>query len=102
MAPTILIPKAGFVGGIKMTDWNADFDALVRETMAFAKNNRIEPPTPRTIVEPPAPRTTVEPSRLPPASLPKSERDEIQQRVSNFRAHRNASRGNGRSLQRPF
>jgi hypothetical protein len=70
-----------------MTDWNADFDALVQETMAVAKNNRVDPPSPRTIVEPSAPRTTVEPSRLPPASLPKSERDEIRDRVSNFKAH---------------
>jgi hypothetical protein len=33
------------------------------------------------------PRTIVEPSRLPPVSLPKSERDEIRERVSNFKAH---------------
>jgi hypothetical protein len=61
-----------------MTDWNADFDTLAQETMAVAKNNRVDPPSPRT---------TVEPSRLPPASLPKSERDEIRDRVSNFKAH---------------
>ena len=61
-----------------MTDWKADLHALVQETMAFAKSNRVEPPKPRTIVEP---------SRLPPVSLPKSERDEIRERVSNFRAH---------------
>jgi hypothetical protein len=33
------------------------------------------------------PHTIVEPSRLPPVNLNNSERDEIQQRVSNFRAH---------------
>jgi len=42
---------------------------------------------PPPIVEPPVPRTLVEPSRLPPTSLPKSERDEIRERVSNFKAH---------------
>jgi hypothetical protein len=79
-----------------MTDWKADLHALVQETMAFAKNNRVEPPKPRTIAEPPMlhaiaepakPPAIVEPSRMPPVSLPKSERDEMQQRVSNFRAH---------------
>ena len=39
------------------------------------------------IAEPAKPPAIVEPSRMPPVSLPKSERDEIQQRVSNFRAH---------------
>jgi hypothetical protein len=78
-----------------MTDWKSDFDALVQETMAFVKNNRVAPPMPGSIVEPPLPRTVVEPAtppaiglgRLPPLSLPKSERDEIRQRVSNFKAH---------------
>jgi hypothetical protein len=97
-----------------MTDWKAELLALVRESTEFAKNNRIEPPPVlRPIVEPPvlspiveppelsfvveppvlspiiepARRTTIEPSRLPPVSLPKSERDEIRERVSNFKAH---------------
>jgi len=62
-----------------MTGWKADLDALVQESMALAKSIRVEPPMPRTIVEP---------SRMPPpVNLNKSERDEIQQRVSNFRAH---------------
>jgi hypothetical protein len=70
-----------------MTDWKADFDALVQETMMFVKNNDVEPHTPRTLVEPPVPRTFVEASRTPPINLSKSERDEIRQRVSNFKAH---------------
>jgi hypothetical protein len=61
-----------------MTNWKADLDALVEKTMAFAKEHRVDPPMPHTIVEP---------SRLPPVNLNNSERDEIQQRVSNFRAH---------------
>jgi hypothetical protein len=39
-----------------MTDWKADLHALVQETMAFAKNNRVEPPNPRTIAEPAKPQ----------------------------------------------
>jgi len=75
------------MGGIKMAGWKADLDALVQEAMALAKSIRVEPAAPRAIIEPPVPRTIVEPSRLPSVSLPKSERDEIRERVSNFKAH---------------
>jgi hypothetical protein len=34
-----------------MTNWQADLDALVQETMALAKSLRVEPPIPRTVVE---------------------------------------------------
>lgn len=61
-----------------MTDWKADLDALVSESKAFTKTIRAELPMPRTIVEP---------NRLPPVNLNNSERDEIRQRVSNFKAH---------------
>jgi hypothetical protein len=44
-----------------MTDRKTDPDALVQETMAIAKSIRVEPPV--------------------------SERDEIQRRVANFKAH---------------
>ena len=60
-----------------MPHWKADLEALVEETMAFTKNIRVEPPMPRTVVEP---------NRTPPVNL-KSERDEIRQRVANFKAH---------------
>jgi hypothetical protein len=60
-----------------MTDRKADLDALVQETMAFVKNNRTESLVPRTIVEA---------NRMPPVSSPKSERNEILERVSNFKA----------------
>jgi hypothetical protein len=62
-----------------MTDWKADLDALVQETMAFTKSIRVEEPT--------MPRTVVEPNRMPPVNLDNSERDEIRRRVSNFKAH---------------
>jgi hypothetical protein len=61
-----------------MTDWKADLHALVEETVAFAKKHHVEPPMPRTIVEP---------SRTPSINLPKSECEEIRQRVSNFKMH---------------
>jgi hypothetical protein len=80
-----------------MSDWKADFAALVQETMAFVKTSSVGPVVPRAATESPLPRTAVEPaappaiepstSWLPPVSLPKSERDEIRQRVSNFKAH---------------
>ena len=52
--------------------------------MALTKNIRVEPGMP---IECPMPRTIVEPSRLPPASLEESERDDIQRRVAKFKAH---------------
>jgi hypothetical protein len=55
------------VGETKMTDWKADLDALVQESMAFTKSIPVEPPMPRTIVEP---------NRMPPVNLNNSERDE--------------------------
>ena len=61
-----------------MTNWKADLDALVEATTALTKSVRVEPPMPRTIVEP---------NRMPPANLNTSERDEIRQRVANFKAH---------------
>jgi hypothetical protein len=61
-----------------MTNWKADLDALVEATTAFTKSVRVEPPLPRTIVEP---------NRMPPVNLNNSERDEIRQRVANFKAH---------------
>jgi hypothetical protein len=70
-----------------MTDWKAELDALVQESMVLAKSIRVEPAAPRAIIEPPVPRNIVEPNRLPPVSPPKSERDEIRERVSNFKAH---------------
>jgi hypothetical protein len=63
---------------INMTNWKADLDALVEATTQFTKSVRVEPPMPRTIVEP---------NRMPPVNLNNSERDEILQRVANFKAH---------------
>ena len=61
-----------------MADWKTELDAFVEETMAFAKSLRVEPPMPRTIVEP---------NRMPPVKGIDAEREEISQRVANFKAH---------------
>jgi hypothetical protein len=60
-----------------MANWKTELDALVKETMAFAKSLRVEPHMPRTIVEP---------NRMPPVNRVASEREEIRQRVADFRA----------------
>jgi len=61
-----------------MLDWKANLDALVEETMAFAKSVRVEPPIPRAVVEP---------NRMPSVNWMESEREEIRRRVANFKAH---------------
>jgi hypothetical protein len=61
-----------------MTNWQAELDALVQETMRLTKSAGIEPPIPRTVIEP---------NRMPPVNLNNSERDQIRQRVANFKAH---------------
>jgi hypothetical protein len=61
-----------------MTNWQADLDALVKETMALTKSVRVEPPIPRAVVEP---------NRMQTLNLNNSERDEIRKRVANFKAH---------------
>ena len=61
-----------------MVDWRADLNSLVEETMALAKSVRAEPPMPRTVVEP---------NRVPPVNWMESEREDIRQRVANFKAH---------------
>jgi hypothetical protein len=61
-----------------MTNWKADLDALIDETMAFAQRIHVGPPRPRTVVEP---------NRMPPVNWTMSAREEIGQRVANFKAH---------------
>ena len=61
-----------------MNNWKTDLDALVEETMAFTRGVRVQLPMPRAVVEP---------NRLPAINLNNSERDEIRQRVANFKAH---------------
>jgi hypothetical protein len=60
-----------------MADWKTDRDALVAEGMAFAKTVRREP-TATDLAERP---------RLEPMNWGAPQREEIRQRVSNFKAH---------------
>ena len=60
-----------------MAYWKTDLDAIVEKTTAFAKSLRVEPPMARTIVEP----------NVPAVKWIDSEREEIRQRVANFKAY---------------
>jgi hypothetical protein len=60
-----------------MTDWKTDRDALVDEGMAFARTVRREPPATDLTERP----------RLEPMNWGGPQREEIRQRVSNFKAH---------------
>jgi hypothetical protein len=75
-------------GGVM--NWKLELDALVESTMAFARDverQRIPdlPVAVRTAEQ--ALADTSKPIPLPTAITPASERDEIRQRVSNFKAH---------------
>src|SRR5476649_556207 len=64
-------------------DWKLELDALIESTMAFVKD--FKPQSEQSLAD------TSKPIPLPAANTlmprPTSERDEILQRVSNFRAH---------------
>ena len=60
-----------------MTNLEADLAAPIKETMALA----------RPAHEPSMPRTIGDPNRMPLVNWTKSEREEIQSRVANFKAH---------------
>jgi hypothetical protein len=61
-----------------MINWQAELDALMQETMRLTKSADVEQPIPRAIIEP---------HRMSPVNLNNSERDQIRQRVANFKAH---------------
>lgn len=71
-------------------EWKKELDALIEETMAFAKSVRSYrqadvPPlaaVEQTLAESPNPIASA-----PSLPAPRSERDEIEQRVAKFRAH---------------
>src|SRR5258708_5029284 len=81
--------------GRPMMNWKQDFNALIERTMTFANQVEQRPSIPDLPValriaeqaladtsKPIAPHGTITPT-----IWPMSERDEIQQRVSNFKAH---------------
>jgi hypothetical protein len=59
-----------------MVNWKADLESLVEETMRYTRS-----------IETPLPRAVVEPDRKPAVNWLSTEREEIRQRVANFRAH---------------
>ena len=61
-----------------MTNWQAELDALMQETMRLTKSAGVEPVIPRAVIEP---------NQMSPGALNNSERDQIRQRVANFKAH---------------
>jgi hypothetical protein len=60
-----------------MVNWQAELDALMQETMRLTKSADVEPLIPRAVIEP---------NPVPPVNLNNSERDQIRQRVVNFKA----------------
>jgi hypothetical protein len=62
-----------FLGSIKMTDWKAHIDVLVEETVSLTKGISVQSP----------PSPPVEPASMPTVNL----REELRERVSNFKAH---------------
>jgi hypothetical protein len=73
-------------------NWKQDLEALIESTMAFAKDFERQPtpelPVALRTAEQALAETPIPPvSAIPPNVLPTSERDEIRQRVNNFKAH---------------
>ena len=66
-----------------MSDWKTELDALVAETMDFARQLRSQPPASIKMPEP----TRSASARLEPMNWGGSEREEIQRRVASFKAH---------------
>jgi hypothetical protein len=59
-----------------MTNWQSELDALMQETITKSAG-----------VEPFIPRADIQPNRMSSVNLNSSERDQIRQRVANFKAH---------------
>jgi hypothetical protein len=75
-------------------NWKRDLEALIESTMALAKDVERQPIPDAPVAVVAAEQALADtlkridpPSTLPPVILPRSERDEIRQRVNNFRAH---------------
>jgi hypothetical protein len=66
------------LGRSKMTNWQAELDALMRETMRLTKSAGVQPVIPRAVIAS---------HRMSPVTLNSSERDQIRRRVANFKAH---------------
>jgi hypothetical protein len=77
-----------YEGGVM--NWKLELDALVESTMAFARDVERRRITDLPVAVRTAEQALADTSKsipLPAAITPASERDEIRQRVSNFKAH---------------
>ena len=71
-------------------NWKQDLDALIESTMAFARDVQRRPTPDLPVAIRTAEQALADTSKpIPPTPKvwPTSERDEIRQRVNNFRAH---------------
>jgi hypothetical protein len=76
--------------GVWVMNWKIDLDALIEETMAFAKSVTVGPiseasPVFKGVEQPVAELSPT--LQHAPLTSPTSERDEIKRRVANFKAH---------------
>lgn len=70
--------------------WKQDSDALVEQTMAFAKSVKgetVKPEIPMALIDEALAPQPPGSARLTPMVWPTSGREEIKQRVANFKAH---------------
>jgi len=76
--------------GARVMDWKQELDALIESTMAFARDVQRQPIPDLPVAIRTAEQALADTSKpIPPTPTvrPASERDEIQQRVKNFKAH---------------
>jgi hypothetical protein len=75
--------------GAWVMDWKQELDALIESTMAFARDVQRQPIPDLPVAIRTAEQALADTSNPipPPIVRPASERDEIQQRVNNFKAH---------------
>src|ERR1700737_3795809 len=76
--------------GACVMNWKQELDALIESTMAFARDVQRQPIPDLPVAMRTAEQALADTSKpIPPtpAVCPASERDEIQQRVNNFKAH---------------
>jgi len=76
--------------GARVMNWKQDLDALIESTMAFARDVQRQSVPDLPIAIRTAEQALADTSRPIPSTptvWPTSERDEIRQRVNNFRAH---------------
>jgi hypothetical protein len=81
----LVTDKTGSEGDPKDEIVQADLPVLATLDAVLADESRAPSPLPEA--PSPLPEPTTWPARLPPMTVPPSERDEIKQRLANFKAH---------------